>query len=118
MTFTPPTTVNEAYSAVFEYKVKDARDGVSKLAANVSVAVTPAAVEVDQNLKVISASVTVRSNSRYAWELVGTSAMKIGETLAVTASTNNGVVRWQLAAVCQHHWQRAFAKPDGNDQAA
>jgi len=114
VTFTPPTTVNEAYSAVFEYKVKDARDGVSKLAANVSVAVTPAAVEVDHNIKVISASVTVRSNSRYAWELVGTSAMKIGETLAVTASTNNGPLSLGTATVMSGGNWRLSASTTGS----
>ncbi len=114
VTFTPPTTVNEAYSAVFEYKVKDARDGVSELAANVSIAVTPAAVEVDQNLKVTRASVTIRSNNRYAWELVGTSSMKIGETLAVTASTSNGPLSLGTATVLSGGNWRLSASTTGS----
>ncbi|TDF86247.1 Ig-like domain-containing protein [Pseudomonas sp. H9] len=117
VTFIPPATVNEAYSANFEYKVKDARGAVSKLAANVSVAVTPTAVEVDQNLKVTSATVTVRSNSRYAWELSGTSALKVGDTLTVTATGSNGTLNLGTATVMSGGNWRLSATTTGSGPA-
>lgn len=113
VTFTPPETVSEAYTALFEYKIKDARGAVSELAANVRVSVTPAVVEVDQNVKVTNATVTVRSNNRYAWELAGTSALKVGDTLAVTASTTSGTLNLGTATVLSGGMWRLSANTVG-----
>jgi hypothetical protein len=52
------------------------------------VAVTPAAV--NEELVVTSASVTVRSNNRYTWDLAGTTSKGTGNTLTVTATTTAG----------------------------
>ena len=117
VTFTPPATVAEAYTALFEYKVKDARGAISERAANVSVAVTPAAVEVEQNIKVTSATVTVRSNNRYAWDLVGTSSLKIGDTLAISASTTSGALSLGTATVLSGGTWRLSASTTGSGPA-
>jgi len=113
VTFVPPDTVSEAYTALFEYKVKDARGAVSQLAANVRVSVAPAVVEVDQNVRVSNATVTVRSNNRYAWELAGTSALKVGDTLAVTTSTTSGTLNLGTATVLSGGMWRLSANTVG-----
>ncbi|MFK0089563.1 Ig-like domain-containing protein [Pseudomonas sp. NPDC090755] len=118
VTFTPPATVSEAYTAVFEYKVKDARGAVSESAANVRVAVTPAVVEVDYNLKASLASVTVRSNNRYAWELAGTSSLKVGATLTLTAATTSGPLTLGTATVMAGGNWRLSASTTGSGPAA
>ncbi|MNP53648.1 hypothetical protein D3C76_1481380 [compost metagenome] len=53
-----------------------------------SVAVGPAVV-VDQ-IQVSSATVQVRSNDRYTWELSGTTTVATGNSITVTANTANG----------------------------
>ncbi|MFK8333189.1 Ig-like domain-containing protein [Pseudomonas sp. BJa5] len=118
VTFTPPATVSEAYTAVFEYKVKDARGAVSESAANVRIAVTPALVEVDYNLKASVATVTVRSNNRYAWELAGTSSLKAGATLTITAATTSGPLTLGTATVMTGGNWRLSASTTGSGPAA
>ncbi|MNP48171.1 hypothetical protein D3C76_1422750 [compost metagenome] len=54
-----------------------------------SVAVTPAPT-VNEELVATSASVTVRSNNRYTWDLAGTTSKGTGNTLAVTVTTTAG----------------------------
>ncbi len=114
VTFTPPATVADAYTATFEYKVKDARGAISKLPGQVSVAVTPAPVEVDQNIKVTSAKATVRSGDRYTWDLMGTSALKIGDTLTITAATVNGPLNLGTASVLVGGTWRLSANTTGS----
>ena len=85
--YTPPATVTAPFTAAFTYQAGDAKDAVSE-PATVSVAVTPAAV--NEDLVVTSAWVSVRSNSRYTWDLAGTTSRGTGNTLTVTASTTAG----------------------------
>ncbi len=115
--FTAPATVVDPYTATFEYKVKDARGAISKLAGQVSVAVTPAPVEVDQNIKVTSAKATVRSGNRYTWDLTGTSALKIGDTLTVTAAMVDGPLNLGTASVLVGGTWRLSANTTGSAPA-
>jgi len=85
--YTPPSTVTAPFTATFTYQASDAKDAVSE-PATVSVAVTPAAV--NEDLVVTSATVTSRSNSRYTWDLAGTTSRGTGNTLTVTATTTAG----------------------------
>ncbi|PRA71158.1 copper oxidase [Pseudomonas sp. MYb187] len=117
VTFTPPATVTDAYTTTFDYKVKDARGAISKLAGQVSVAVAPAPVEVDQNIKVTSAKATVRSGNRYTWDLMGTSALKIGDTLAITAAMVDGPLSLGTASVLVGGTWRLSATTTGSAPA-
>ncbi|MNO36288.1 hypothetical protein D3C76_263550 [compost metagenome] len=85
--YTPPASVTAPFTAAFTYQASDAKNAVSE-PATVSVAVTPAAV--NEDLVVTSASVTSRSNSRYTWELAGTTSRGTGNTLTATATTTAG----------------------------
>ncbi|KPU55522.1 multicopper oxidase type 2 domain protein [Pseudomonas fluorescens] len=82
--YTPPATVTAPFTATFTYQASDAKNAVSE-PAPVSMAVTGAAV--NEDLVVTSASVTVRSNNRYTWDLAGTTSRGTGNTLTVTATT-------------------------------
>ena len=86
--YTPPVTVAAPFTATFAYSASDAKDAVSA-PANVSVAVSAPAT-VNEDLIVTSASVTSRSNSRYTWDLAGTTSRGTGNTITVTASTTGG----------------------------
>ncbi|VVM83929.1 hypothetical protein PS647_02466 [Pseudomonas fluorescens] len=72
------------FTATFTYQASDAKNAVSE-PAPVSVAVTGAAV--NEDLVVTLASVTVRSNNRYIWDLAGTTSRGNGNTLTVAATT-------------------------------
>jgi FtsP/CotA-like multicopper oxidase with cupredoxin domain len=87
--YIPPATVPVAFTATFTYQASDAKDAVSAPATvSVAVAATPPAV--NEDLVVTSASVTSRSNSRYTWDLAGTTSKGTGNTLTVTVSTTAG----------------------------
>ncbi|MBZ9780079.1 multicopper oxidase domain-containing protein [Pseudomonas sp. REP124] len=86
--YTPPATAPGPFTATFTYQASDAKDAVSE-PATVSVAVTPAPT-VNEDLVVSSASVTVRSNSRYTYDLSGTTSRGSGNTIMVTVTTIAG----------------------------
>ncbi|VVP66429.1 Cell division protein FtsP [Pseudomonas fluorescens] len=86
--YTPPANIPAPFTATFAYQASDAKNAVSE-PTTVSVAVTPAPA-VNEDLVVTSASVTVRSNNRYTWDLAGTTSRGTGNTLTVTASTTAG----------------------------
>jgi len=88
VTYTPPAIVPAPFTATFTYNASDAKDAESEKPATVSVAVSAAAVS--EELVISSASVTARSNSRYTWELAGTTSLATGNTITVTASTVAG----------------------------
>jgi FtsP/CotA-like multicopper oxidase with cupredoxin domain len=86
--YTPPAIVPAPFTATFTYQASDAKDAVSA-PATVSVAVSGAAA-VNEDLVVTSASVTGRSNSRYTWDIAGTTSKAAGNTVTVTATTTAG----------------------------
>nr|WP_077049028.1 multicopper oxidase domain-containing protein [Pseudomonas sp. KK4] len=88
--YTPPASAPAPFTAAFTYQASDAKNAVSE-PATVSVAVTPAPV-VNEDLVVTSATVTVRSNNRYTWDLAGTTSKGTGNTLTVTATTTAGAL--------------------------
>ncbi len=90
ITYTPPATVTEGFTAVFTYDLRDAKGGISATPGTVTVNV-PATVTSNEDLQVTSASVTARSNSRYTWDLAGTTS-KTDSVLTVTAATTGGPV--------------------------
>ncbi|WP_166367152.1 Ig-like domain-containing protein [Pseudomonas akapageensis] len=108
--YTPPATVTEPFTAAFTYNLRDALGGISATPGSVTVAVTPAAT-VNEDLKVTSASVSGRSNSRYTWSVSGTTSKATGNTITVIAATTGGPLtlgtatlmaaptgaRWQLS---------------------
>ncbi|MNO25854.1 Spore coat protein A [compost metagenome] len=88
VTYTPPATVAEPFTATFTYQARDAKDAESD-PATVSVAVT-AQTAVDENLQVSSATVTTRSNNRYTWDLAGTTSRATSNSISVTVATTSG----------------------------
>jgi len=86
--YTPPAIVPAPFTATFTYNASDAKDAVSQNPATVSVAVSAAAV--NEDLAVTSASVTLRSNNRYTWDIAGTTSRAAGNAITVTASTSGG----------------------------
>jgi len=88
VTYTPPTTVPTPFTASFNYSARDAKGAESVAPATVSIAVG-AAVAMDE-IQVSSASVQVRSNNRYTWELSGTTSVAAGNSITVTAATTSG----------------------------
>ncbi|WP_433771836.1 Ig-like domain-containing protein [Pseudomonas putida] len=86
--YTPPATAPGPFTATFTYQASDAKNAVSD-PATVSVAVTPAPT-VNEDLLVTSASVQVRSNNRYTWDLSGTTSRGSGNTVMVTVTTTAG----------------------------
>ncbi|WCM49418.1 Ig-like domain-containing protein [Pseudomonas sp. WJP1] len=86
--YTPPASITAPFTAAFTYQASDAKNAVSE-PATVSVAVTPAPT-VNEELVATSATVTVRSNNRYTWDLAGTTSKGTGNTLAVTVTTTAG----------------------------
>ncbi|TWC55276.1 FtsP/CotA-like multicopper oxidase with cupredoxin domain [Pseudomonas sp. SJZ080] len=86
--YTPPATIAAPFTTTFTYQASDAKDAVSDR-TTVSVAVSaPAAV--NEDLVVTSATVTARSNSRYTWDLAGTTSRGTGNSITATASTTAG----------------------------
>jgi len=88
VTYTPPTTVPTPFTASFNYSARDAKGAESVAPATVNIAVGPA-VAMDE-VQVSSASVQVRSNNRYTWELSGTTSVAAGNSITVTAATTSG----------------------------
>lgn len=95
--YTPPASVPAAFTATFTYQASDAKDGVSP-PATVSVAVSPSAT-VNEDLVISSASVQVRSNNRYTWDLSGTTSRGTGNTVMVTVTTTAGPLNLGSAAL-------------------
>ncbi|PWK39614.1 multicopper oxidase domain-containing protein [Pseudomonas sp. B21-040] len=85
--YTPPAIVPAPFTATFTYQASDAKDAMSD-PATVSVAVSAAAV--NEDLLVSSATVSVRSNNRYAWDISGTTSRFAGNNITVTAATTAG----------------------------
>ena len=94
--YTPPATIPEPFTATFTYNASDAKDAVSN-PATVSVAVSAPAV--NEDLVVTSAVVTARSNSRYTWDLSGTTSRGTGNTITATASTTAGPLNLGTASL-------------------
>nr|WP_160109637.1 multicopper oxidase domain-containing protein [Pseudomonas izuensis] len=86
--YTPPATAPGPFTATFTYQASDAKNAISP-PATVSVAVTPAPT-VNEDLVISSASVQVRSNNRYTWDLSGTTSRGTGNTVMVTVTTTAG----------------------------
>ncbi|VVP15048.1 Ig-like domain-containing protein [Pseudomonas fluorescens] len=94
--YTPPATIPAPFTATFTYNASDAKDAVSE-PATVSVAVSAPAV--NEDLVVTSAVVTARSNSRYTWDLSGTTSRGTGNTITATASTTAGPLNLGTASL-------------------
>ena len=88
VTYTPPETVPTPFTARFTYSARDAKGAESTTPATVSVAVSPAVVA-DQ-IQVSSATVQLRSNNRYTWDLSGTTSVATGNSITVIAATTAG----------------------------
>lgn len=88
VTYTPPASVPAPFTANFTYNASDAKGAVSEQPATVSVAVSNAVV--NEDLVVSSATVSVRSNNRYTWDIAGTTSRGTGNTLTVIAATTAG----------------------------
>ncbi len=86
--YTPPATLTEPATATFTYEVRDAKGGVSATPGTVTIAVAPA-VTSNEDLQVTSATVVVRSNNRYTWDLAGTTS-QTGTVLTISAATTGG----------------------------
>ncbi|WP_223556550.1 Ig-like domain-containing protein [Pseudomonas sp. BF-R-01] len=87
--YMPPTIVAAPFTAVFTYEASDNLGAVSDKPATVSVAVSAAAA-VNETLLVTRASVNVRSNNRYTWDVTGTTSRAAGNSITVSASTTGG----------------------------
>ena len=57
------------------------------------------AAAVSEDLVVTSAAATARSNSRYTWDLAGTTSRGTGNTITVTASTTAGPLNLGTASL-------------------
>jgi len=86
--YTPPANIAAAFTATFAYSVKDAKGAVSA-PTNVTVAVS-APPTVNEDLVISSAAVTSRSNSRYTWDLSGTTSRGTGNSITATVTTTTG----------------------------
>ncbi|WP_425500256.1 Ig-like domain-containing protein [Pseudomonas akapageensis] len=89
VTYTPPAVVAAPFTATFTYRARDAKDAVSEKDATVTVSVQAGAA-VGEDLRVTSASVKLRSNNRYTWDLAGTTSKATGNSISVTAATTGG----------------------------
>jgi hypothetical protein len=95
--YTPPATIAAAFTASFTYQASDTKDALSD-PATVSVSVT-AAPTVNEDLVISSAAVTSRSNSRYTWDLTGTTSRGTGNTITVKVSTTAGLLNLGTATL-------------------
>ncbi|MBI6895790.1 multicopper oxidase domain-containing protein [Pseudomonas putida] len=97
LTYTPPATVATAFTASFTYAARDAKGLESLAPATVSIAVSPA-VPMDQ-IQVSSATVQLRSNSRWTWEIAGTTTVAAGNSIRVSTNTTSGPLDLGLATL-------------------
>lgn len=88
VTYTPPTTVTTSFTASFTYAARDAKGAESVVPATVNIAVSPPAVA--DEIQVSSATVQVRSNNRYTWELSGTTSVAANNSITVSVATTAG----------------------------
>lgn len=119
VTYTPPATVATPFTASFNYSARDAKGAESRVPATVNIAVGPAVAKDD--VQVSSATVQVRSNSRYTWDLSGTTSVATGNSISVTANTSSGPLALGTAtltaATSGARW-RLSATTNGNAPAA
>jgi hypothetical protein len=89
VTYTPPATVPNPFTATFTYRARDSRGALSA-PATVTVQVTPVANV--ENLRITTATVTAKSGNRFTWDITGSSGVTVGNTITVQATTPNGLV--------------------------
>ncbi|MCQ4347454.1 Ig-like domain-containing protein [Pseudomonas stutzeri] len=88
--YTPPTTVENAFTAGFSYTLADSLGATAT--GNVSVAVSPAPPPA-ATISVTGATVTRGNNNRFSWELSGTTTLTTNNTLTIDVTTTGGTVR-------------------------
>jgi hypothetical protein len=109
LVYTPPATITAPFTATFTYVAADSFGALST-PGSVSISVTAPPPANQENLTITSATVQVKTNNRFSWDLAGTSSVITGNTITVTVTTPTGpqvldtaVVaangRWRIAVV-------------------
>jgi hypothetical protein len=105
VTYTPPSSVNAAFTATFTYQVQDAI-GATSTTATVNVTVNPATVA--DTLAITTANVKSGNNGRVSWDIQGTTSRPQGNQIRIEVTTTRGLVllgtatpagngRWKLS---------------------
>lgn len=105
VTYTPPGTVTTAFTTTFTYQAQDSI-GATSTAAVVTVTVNPAVAA--DTLTITKAQVQARSNSRFSWDVEGTTSRPQGNQIRIEVTSTQGTVllgtatpaangRWRLS---------------------
>ncbi|AYC32957.1 hypothetical protein D3880_11470 [Pseudomonas cavernae] len=90
VTYTPPATVATTFSVSFTYRALDTVGGLSTPPATVTVTVAPSPVIAD-TVTITTATLRAKTNSRFEWQVSGTTSRPAGNTMRIEVTTTNGL---------------------------